>query len=286
MFKKLAIVASVVALAACGQPQVYPLTVDSPAGEVTIHDRPEAIISLSPTATEMLFAIGAGPQVVAVDDQSDFPPGAPVTDFSGLTPNLEAISTFQPDLVIVSYDPGDLVSGLGALGIPVLILPAAVTLDDVYGQLETLGAVTGGDSEAIVRSMRADIAEIVAGASRSGLTYYHELDPTLYSVASSTFIGHLYSLLGMKSIADPADTDGYGYPQLSAEYIIESDPDVIVLADTLCCDVSSASVASRPGWGAMTAVANGSVIEADDSVASRWGPRVVDFLRLIAASRP
>ncbi len=220
--------------------------------------------------------------MVAVDDQSDYPVEAPVTDLSGFTPNLEAIASYEPDLVLISYDPGDLVQGLGALGIPVLMLDAPADIDGVYAQIEMLGRVVDRDGTALVEAMKDRVAGIISGAESSGLSYYHELDPSYYSATSSTFIGSLYSLLGMENIADPADREGFGYPQLSAEFIIEADPDVVVLADTRCCAVDAESLADRPGWGEMTAVREGRVIEVDDSVASRWGPRIVDFLRSVA----
>ena len=114
------------------------------------------------------------------------------------------------------------------------------------------------------------------------LTYYHELDDTYYSVTSSTFIGQLYSLVGLRNIADEAKGAGGGYPQLSAEYIVDADPDLIFLADTKCCEQTAASVAARPGWGEIAAVRNGAVVEVDDSLASRWGPRIVEFVRAVA----
>ncbi len=113
-------------------------------------------------------------------------------------------------------------------------------------------------------------------------TFYHELDPTFYSVTSSTFIGEIYGLLGLVDIADAADPDGYGYPQLSAEYIIEQDPDFIFLADTKCCGQNAETVAARPGWDRLTAVEEGRIVELDDDVASRWGPRIVDLLATVA----
>ncbi len=264
----------------------FPVTVAAANGDVTVEERPVAVVSLSPTATEMLFAIGAGDQVVAVDDQSNYPEEAPTTDLSGFTPNVEAIAAFEPDLVVVSFDPGDLVSSLEALGIPVLLQPAAVSLDDVYAQIEQLGAATGNLAEAaaLVAEMQSEIDRIVASVPDRDepLTYYHELDPTFYSVTSSTFIGQVYSLLGLESIADPADTDGFGYPQLSVEYILDQDPDLIFLADTKCCGQSPETVAERPGWSELTAVRSGAVIPLDDDIASRWGPRIVEFLDVVA----
>ncbi len=264
----------------------FPVTVTAANGEVTVPARPTAVVSLSPTATEMLFAIGAGDQVVAVDDQSNYPAEAPTTDLSGFTPNVEAIAAFEPDLVVISFDPGDLVTSLEALGIPTLLQPAAVSLDDAYAQIEQLGAATGNLAEAaaLVARIRSEIDEIVASVPERAepLTYYHELDPTFYSVTSATFIGQVYSLLGLDNIADPADDDGFGYPQLSAEYILDQDPDLIFLADTRCCGQSPETVAERPGWSELTAVKTGAVIPLDDDIASRWGPRVVEFVRTVA----
>jgi iron complex transport system substrate-binding protein len=248
--------------------------------------RPKRIVSLSPTATEMLFAIGAGDQVVAVDSNSNYPAEAPKTDLSAYQPNLEAIAGYKPDLVVYSDDPGELKAGLDKLSIPVLHQPAATKLDDTYAQFDQLGRATGHADEAgqLAASMRAEIAKIAA-ASRPErpLTYYHELDKNLYTATSKTFIGQLYGQLGLRNIADAADKDGTGYPQLSAEYVIKADPDLIFLADTKCCGQSARTVAARDGWEELTAVRTGGVVELDDDVASRWGPRVVDFLKTVAA---
>jgi iron complex transport system substrate-binding protein len=249
---------------------------------------PEAkqrIVSLSPTAPEMLFAIGAGGQVVAVDSNSNYPKEAPKTDLSAYEPNVEAIAGYKPDLVVYSDDPGDLKAGLDKLSIPAIQQPAAKTLDDTYAQLDQLGRATGHAAEAgqLATTMRAEIAKIAAAKPERPLTYYHELDKNLYSATSKTFIGQLYAQLGMENIADAADKDASGYPQLSAEYVIKSDPDLIFLADTKCCGQSAKTVAARDGWDGLTAVKTGGVVELDDDVASRWGPRVVDFLKVVAA---
>ncbi len=264
----------------------FPVEVQDSLGTVTIATRPERIVSLSSTITEMLFAIGAGPQVAAVDSYSDFPPEAPITDLSAFIPNLEAIAAADPDLVIASYDPGDLMSSLAALGVPGMMLPAADTFADVLFQIEQLGRATDNPIGAtdLVRHMRGRIIEIIADSPEVSFTYYYELDQNLYSATSTTFIGQLFGLLGLENIADPADEQGFGYPQLSSEYIIQVDPDLIFLADTLCCGQNAETVASRPGWVSLTAVANGSVIELDDGIASRWGPRIVDLLEVAAAA--
>jgi iron complex transport system substrate-binding protein len=237
---------------------------------------PKRIVSLSPTATEMLFAIGAGGQVVAVDSNSNYPAEAPKTELSAYQPNIEAIAGYKPDLVVYSDDPGELKAGLDKLRIPALKQPAATRLEDTYAQLDQLGKLAA--------TMRTEIEKIAAAdRPERPLTYYHELDKNLYSATSKTFIGQLYDQLGMKNIADAADKQASGYPQLSAEYVIKADPDLIFLADTKCCAQSARTVAARDGWDKLTAVRTGGVVELDDDVASRWGPRVVDFLKLVAA---
>jgi iron complex transport system substrate-binding protein len=264
----------------------FPVTLTTANGEVTIDERPGRIVSLSPTATEMLFAIGADDQVIAVDDQSNFPPDAPTTDLSGFEPNVEAIASYEPDLVVYSTEPGDLGSTLEGLGMTTMLLPAATTLEDAYEQLEQLGQATGNAeaATAVVDDMRTEVDSIVSSVEmpQPPLSFYHELDDTYYSVTSKTFIGQLYDLVGLENIADAADDGGGGYPQLSAEYVIRADPDLIFLADTKCCGQSPATVADRPGWNSITAVRSRDVVPLDDDVASRWGPRIVEYLRTIA----
>jgi iron complex transport system substrate-binding protein len=248
---------------------------------------PQRIVSLSPTATEDLFAIGAGKQVVAVDDQSDYPAGAPKTKLSGYTPNAEAVAGYNPDLVVISNDANGLVAALHKLHIHVLLQPAATKLTDAYAQITALGAATGHQAQArrVVAGMKQRIASAVASlpASAKGLSVYHELEPDLYSVTSKTFIGQIYTMLGLRDIADAAKGAGSGYPKLSAEYIVASNPDVIVLADSVCCGQTAAKVAKRPGWSNINAVKNGDIVAVNDDIASRWGPRVVDFVRIVAA---
>ncbi len=268
----------------------FPLNIRDSVGEVVIESRPNAIVSLSPASTEILFAVGAGDQVLAVDSLSNYPVEAPTDpDLSAWTPNVEAIIGMNPDLVVISGDTGDLIAGLGAAGIPALTHFAASNLADVYAQIEQIGAATGhvGEAAALVVQMETDITAIVAEVPEYLVspTYYHELDDTLYTVTSQTFIGQMYALLGLENVADPAD-DGsaYGYPQLSGEYLLEVDPDFIFLADTKCCAVTVASLGERAGWDTLSAVQNGLVVELDDDIASRWGPRVVDLLRAVAAA--
>ena len=269
----------------------FPVTITSYAGKVQVPVRPGAIISLSPTATEMLYAIGAGRQVKAVDDDSDFPANAPVTKLSGFTPNAEAIAAYKPDLVIISNNIAGITAKLRALSVPVLDLPAAANLQQEYAEFEQLGLATGHLTQARheVGRLKAAISKIVASepARTTPLSYYYEVatDP-YYSATSDTFIGSVLSLLGLKSIADAAKgaAAAGGYPTLSPDFILKSSPDYIILTDTgpTAGGQSAATVSRRPGWSVLSAVKDRHIIMLNADIASRWGPRVVDLLQDVA----
>jgi iron complex transport system substrate-binding protein len=266
----------------------FPLSIRAANGDIRIPARPIHIVSLSPSATETLYAIGAGSQVKAVDQFSDYPPGTPRTSLDGNQPNTEAIVSYHPDLVVTSGDPTGLTGQLAAFGIPVLSEPAATSLSNEYSEIDQLGEATGHTSQANaeVAHIQSQISSIVRRTPKPArpLTYYYELDQTYYSVTSATFIGKVLGLLGLKNIADAATgaASSGGYPQLSAEFIITANPDYVFLADTICCQQSAATVAARPGWSTLQAVRNGHVVPLNDDIASRWGPRIVDLLQTVA----
>jgi iron complex transport system substrate-binding protein len=278
---------SVLVAASCGgdsEPAVAEAAVATTDGAV-----PTAIISLSPTATEMLYAIGAGDQVLAVDNFSNYPAEAAekMQGIDGWDPNVESIAGLEPDLLVTDGTNPDLLAQLDSLGIAHWEGYAAVSFDDVYTEIEQLGALTGHIAEAaeLVAQMQADVEAVKAELPQldEPLTYYHELDSTLYSVTSGTFIGAVYGEIGLVNIAD-AVGDGNPYPQLSAEFIISANPDLIFLACTLYCGETADTVAARPGWDSLDALANGGVIEMNDDVASRWGPRIVEYLEIAGAA--
>ena len=270
----------------------FPVTVTTPAGTVHLASRPDAIVSLSPTATEMLYALGAGKQVKAVDSLSDYPAGVPVTRLSAYQPNAEAIAGYKPDLVIISNDMDGITAKLRALSIPVLDLPAAATVSGVYSEFTELGDATGHAAAARTEDSRlkSDIQAIIAAEpTHSGpITYFYELGANpYYSVTDSTFVGSLLSLLGMKSIADTATgaAAAGGYPELSPEFILKANPDFILLSDTGSNGGQDATtVAARPGWSDLTAVKDKHIVALNADVASRWGPRVVQLLETVAAA--
>ncbi len=265
-------------------------TTEATEAEDTAAAAPLRVVSLSPTHTEMMFAIGAGDLLIAVDQFSNYPEAALAlpNELSGYEPNVEAIAALEPDLVLIGGDFTGLGDQLTGLGIESWDGPSATSLGDTYSQIEQLGALTDrvGEAAELVLQIKTDVDRIVADTAKSeiALTFYHELDPTFYSADSSTFVGELYSMLGLENIADGDESESFGFPQLNAEFIVSANPDLIFLADTKCCGESADTVGERDGWDAMAAVQNGNVIEMDDDIASRWGPRVVDFLGAISAA--
>jgi len=265
----------------------FPVKLAAANGTVTIPRQPQRIVSLSATATEDLYALGAGGQVVAVDAYSTYPPQAPRTRLTETSLNIEAIAKYRPDLVVLAEDTNHTVSQLRKLAISVLVEPPASDLSAVYREIDQLGQATGhaADATRVVNDISGELAAIAHSTSRPKrpLRVYHELEPTFYSATSHTFIGHIYSMLGLQNIADAAHLSG-PYPQLSDEYTIAANPNLIVLADTVCCKQSAATVAARPGWRDIAAVKDGAVVPVNDSIASQWGPRIVIFARTVAAA--
>jgi iron complex transport system substrate-binding protein len=284
------VLASVLASPAQAAATKYPITVKFGGYTTTIAKKPTKIISLSPSATEILYAVGAGSQILAVDNLSNYPANAPVSEISAFEPSVEAILAKKPDLVLLSIDSTkapQIRNALVKLGIPVLMEKAPATLKDVYAENTLLARVTDRQAGAVKlnASMAKSIKEILAKAKKSSkIRIFHELDDTYYSVTSNTFIGKVYKDFGAVNIADAAaGADNSGYPQLSAEYLLKSDPQVIFLADAQY-GVTADSVSKRAGWSQISAVKNKKIVELPADIPSRWGPRLVDFYKLIGDS--
>jgi len=276
-------------LAACGGDKTdssASVETEAPVTTEVVDDTPQRIVSLSPTHTEILYALGAGDQVVAVDSMSNYPAesASVLTDISGYEPNVEAISALEPDLVVIGDDFSGLAEQLSTIGIESWVSPAPMTLDEAYEQIVELGDVVGrlDNAQSVTQKMKDDIAEIVATIEipATPISYYHELDDTYYSVTGNTFIGSIYDLFGMRNIADATEGDT-DYPQLSAEFIVSQDPNVIFLAD-VNLGVTAETVAARPGWSGLSAVISGNIVAINDDIASRWGPRLVEFVQAVA----
>jgi iron complex transport system substrate-binding protein len=263
----------------------FPVSVTSGDGKVTIPTRPTRILCLSASATQMLYSIGAGKQVVGVDKYSTWPSTAPRTKFTGYETSAEDYLYLHPDLVIFAFSEGTLIKQLKLLGIPSLLLPPAQNFAGVYQQIDELGLATG--HEAAAQHLDASLARFLASAKAraeggKGRTYYIELSPDYYTATSKTFIGAEFSLFGMRDIADPA-SHGSAYPQISAEYLLKANPYYVFLADTVCCKVTPANFAKRPALGLLKAVKAHHVYGVNDSVASEWGPHTIEeFVAFLA----
>ena len=272
----------------------------SPPTSAATAARPSCVVSLSPTATETLYAIGAGPQVQAVDTDSNYPThGLPRKRINALEPSVEALigvcratkshPSTKPDLVVIAYNANGIAQKLAGFGIKVVTQSAPSTLAGAYDQMVALGRLTGhlSAARALVARLQGEVAAAVASVPAhpgKTLTAYYELDPTYYSLTSSTFVGAMLKSLGVVNIADAKSTSAdAGYPQLSAEYVVHADPKLIFLADTKCCHQSAATVARRPGFGSVAAVRFHHVVGLDDDIASRWGPRIGILMRDLAA---
>jgi iron complex transport system substrate-binding protein len=262
----------------------YPQTIRQSDGQtLTLAAKPERIVSLSAHATEIFCAVGAEWQLVAVEQYANCPLDSstkPALD--GFQPNLEAIAGYRPDLVYIASNTGDVVQGLRRLTIPVLYLELPASVEEVLAHIRLLGTAAGhaGEAEALTGAMksRMDILAREVSATDRGPRVFHELDNEYFTVAPDSFIGDFYTFLKAQNIAAGA---AGAYPQLSAEVIIQRNPDVIVLADEVA-GVTPASVRSRPGWDAIDAVKNNRICVIDPDIVSRPGPRIVDALEALA----
>lgn len=270
-------------LASCAAPT----TVESGSGAVTLDDRPNRIVSLSATHTEILYAIGAGDLIVGTDLTSNYPAEAGATaKVDAFNFNVEEIVSLEPDLVITAFNFQGELEALDTVGVPALLLEPADTLDEAYNQIGVLGKVTGREEAAneLVSSMRNRIDQATASLPGASMSVFHEVDNTLFSANSSTFLGDIYARFGLLNIADAVpDEFGSGYVQVAEEYLFEQDPDLIFLGDAGFGE-SLTTVAARPGWQTLGAVQQGAVFQLDGDVAGRWGPRTVDLVEEIAAA--
>ena len=268
----------------------YPMQVKSGGYITKLSAKPIRIISLSPSATEILFALNADSQVLAVDDNSNYPARVPKSDLSSFTPNVEAIAALNPDLVVLQINATNAKTvrdALTKIEIPVFVEPAAKNVNDTYKEIRLIGKVIDKEKAAkkLIAEMKSRIKKaLVTNKNKSKLKFFHELDNTLYTATSKTFIGSVYKDFGLINVADAASgSDSSGYPQLSAEYLIKSNPDLIFLADAQYGE-SIDSLKARPGWSAISAVKNNRIIALPADIPSRWGPRIVDFYELVGKS--
>ena len=257
--------------------------------EVKLESAAQRVVSLAPSNTEILFALGAGDKVVGRDEVSDYPAEAlalpTVGGWSGFS--AEAIVALKPDLVLAAeINSPELVAELEGLGLTVYYLSNPKTLEELYVNIEIVATLTGRDATKLTDSLKARVAavdeKIMPLSARPSVFY--EVDATdpskPYSVGPGTFIHLLINRAGganaveLAGITDP-------YPQISLEQLVIAPPDIIILGDSMW-GTTAESVAARPGWDTLKAVVDGKIFPFDDNLVSRPGPRLIDGLEALA----
>lgn len=246
------------------------------------------VISLSPTHTDTMAALGAADLLVGVDGDSDVPAGTSSIVVADLVPDdllLDDLRALDPDVILVGDDPDGTVSqGLAELGIPVLDGARPDSRAGVEAQILAVARLVGRDDagEQLVATMRADVEAIVATLpGTDGLTYFHEIDPGFATYRPGSLVDSLYAELGLTSIVPPADGD---IAFLTPDQVVTGDPDVVVLADIDCCASTIARAAARSGWSDVSAIQNGAIVEVPDQLALRWGTNIVELMRRVAVA--
>ena len=242
------------------------------------------IISLSTTHTEIIQSLGAENTLVGVDAFSEVDSSVEVID--AYTVTAEELVPLNPDVVIIAFDFNGIVEGLEAQEINYVLLPPARNLDDVYAQITNIGEIVNKKSEAssTIRDMKLEINRIINKYNYQDITVYHEIGYTygIYSVNSESLVGEIYNLLGVTNIANSEeDPYGSGYPALSEEMVIESNPDFIVVGHS---DYLNKDLSIRGGWSDISAVQNSRVFFVDDTLASNWGTTTLQLVEVLAAT--
>ena len=242
------------------------------------------IISLSTTHTEIIQSLEAENTLVGVDafSEVDFP----VEVIDAYTVTAEELVPLSPDVVIIAFDFNGIVEGLEAQEINYVLLPPARNLDDVYAQITIIGDMVNKKSEAssTIRDMKLEINRIINNSNYQDITVYHEIGYSygIYSVNSESLIGEIYNLLGVTNIANSEeDPYGSGYPALTEEMVIKSDPDFIVVGHS---DYLNKDLTIRDGWSDISAVQNSRVFFLDDTLASNWGTTTLQLVEVLAAT--
>ena len=240
------------------------------------------VVSLSTTHTEIIQSLEAQETLVAVDSFSEV--DFPVEVIDAYTVTAEELAPLDPDVVILAFDFNGIVEGLENQEINYVLLPPAKNFKDVYSQIETIGSLVNKESEAFstTRDMKIEINRILDNANFGDTSVYHEIGYSygIYSVNSDSLIGQIYNSLGVVNIANNTeDPFGSGYPALTEEQVIESNPEYIVIGHS---DYLNKDLSTRMGWKDINAIENSNVYFLDENLANNWGTTTVDLVEQIA----
>lgn len=257
---------------------------------VTLHVPVKKVVSLSPSNTEILFAVGAGDKVVGVTEYCNYPAAAldieKIGGFSADTISVETIVSLEPDVVLAYGDRQvDVIEALEAVDIPVVALDPK-TLTDVYDNITTVGQITGHEdqAQAVVADMKARIDVVIEKAATVAeedkvLVFWEIFDEPLMTTGKSTYIGQMLELAGGVNIFGDLEE---AYPQINVEEVVSRNPQAIMGSDTHGEKLTPEMVGARPGWDQIDAVVNGRIFLIDGDIVSRAGPRLADAVEAIA----
>jgi iron complex transport system substrate-binding protein len=258
--------------------------VDDYGRTVELHGIPQRIVSVAPSPTEIMFAVGAGSQVVGVDNYSDYPAEArSLPQIGSYTLNVEVIMSLKPDLIVSSdLVPRAQLDQLAAQGIPYFIF-ATRTMEDVFKDLRLAGSLTGHslEAEALIAGLQARVNAVTNKTLADGVEKvrtYVEYYP-LWTYGPGSFGNDLIRLAGGSNIAANASNE---YPELTPEFIIAQNPQVVIYTVGPMTTTTSSDFAARSGWSNIYAVSHNKIYSIDDNLVSRYGPRVVDGLEQLA----
>ena len=240
------------------------------------------VVSLSTTHTEIIQSLNAQETLVAIDSFSEV--DFPVQVIDAYTVTAEELAPLNPDVVILAFDFNGIVEGLENQELNYVLLPPAKNIEEVYLQIETIGSLVNKESEAFstIRDMKIEINRILDNANFGNTSVYHEIGYSygIYSVNSNSLIGQIYNSLGVVNIANNTeDPFGSGYPSLTEEQIIESNPEYIVIGHS---DYLNKDLSTRMGWEDINAIENSNVYFLDENLANNWGTTTVDLVKQIA----
>jgi iron complex transport system substrate-binding protein len=240
------------------------------------------VVSLSTTHTEIIQSLNAQETLVAIDSFSEV--DFPVQVIDAYTVTAEELAPLNPDVVILAFDFNGIVEGLENQELNYVLLPPAKNIEEVYLQIETIGSLVNKESEAFstIRDMKIEINRILDNANFGNTSVYHEIGYSygIYSVNSNSLIGQIYNSLGVTNIANNTeDPFGSGYPSLTEEQIIESNPEYIVIGHS---DYLNKDLSTRMGWEDINAIENSNVYFLDENLANNWGTTTVDLVKQIA----
>ena len=242
------------------------------------------VVSLSTTHTEIIQSLEAEETLIAVDSFSEV--DFPVEVIDAYTVTAEELAPLNPDMVILAFDFNGIVEGLENQEINYVLLPPAKNFEDVYSQIETIGSLVNKESEAFstTRDMKVEINRILDNANYGNTSVYHEIGYSygIYSVNSDSLIGQIYNSLGVVNIANNTeDPFGSGYPALTEEQVIESNPEYIVIGHS---DYLNKDLSTRVGWEDINAIENSNVYFLDENLANNWGTTTVELVKQIAVT--